>query len=105
MHAKTPLHLNLHHAIEHQLLIRFRYNAQDTWRVVEPFCLGQTSAGNLGLRAYQVDGPNESELGWKMFDLNKASDLLVLSKEFSSEERGDYHIGDKHMKTIYRQVY
>ena len=105
MHAKTPLHLNLQHAIEHHLLLAFRYDGQTEWRTVEPFCLGLTLAGNWGLRAYQVEGPQDSETTWKMFDLNKAAELRVLSQTFDPQERGTYHIGDKHMKTIFRQVY
>jgi hypothetical protein len=102
---RTPLHLNLHHAIENHLVVEFNYEGQGIRRV-EPFCLGITLAGNLGLRAFQTEGHSHTQIpDWKMFDLSKATDLKVLSDSFDPSQRGAYHVGDKHMKTIFRQVY
>ncbi|MCH2045045.1 MAG: hypothetical protein MK212_13085 [Saprospiraceae bacterium] len=101
----NPLHLNIHHAIQNRLLLEFNYADEGT-RVVEPFCFGLTRAGNLGLRAYQLGGyTNTSKPDWKLFDLAKAKDIKVLAKKFEPSVRTDYSVGDKHMKTIYIQVY
>ena len=102
---RSPLHLNLHHAIEHHLLVEFEYEGLGLRRV-QPFCLGLTLSGKLGLRAYQIAGESKTKIPqWKMFDLGKASKLRVLSESFDPQSQENYHIGDKHMKTIFRQVY
>lgn len=99
------IHLNLHHAVQHRLLIEFNY-ADEGIRIVEPYCLGQTLAGNIGLRAFQIDGHSNSNSNqWKMFDLAKAKDIKILAKHFNPHARDEYNIGDKHMKTISIQVY
>jgi|GEM_PF-3431109 len=105
MKSNSALHLNLHHAISQQLLVAFRYNDQDDWRVVEPFCLGLSSANNWSLRAFQRSGPSGSKTDWKLFNLDKAQDLRVLSQQFTADLRKKYRIGDKHMQTIFRQLY
>ena len=89
-------------AIKNKQLLQFYYNGGT--RVVEPHCYGTTTAGNEGLRAYQVSGYSESgNLGWKMFDLGHASSILVLDESFSSSRPG-YKRGDKGMSQIYCEL-
>ncbi|MCT8338573.1 WYL domain-containing protein [Flavobacteriaceae bacterium TK19130] len=89
-------------AIRNQNLIEFNYDGGS--RTVEPHCYGITTAGNEGLRAYQVDGYSSSgRMGWKMFDLGKASSINVLAETFESPRPG-YKKGDRGMDHIYQEV-
>lgn len=85
-------------AINSQNVIEFDYDGE--LRVVEPHCLGITTAGNLTLRAYQVDGYSSSgKLGWKLYNLDKADDLKVLDDVFE-ESRSGYNANDSAMTEI-----
>lgn len=89
-------------AISNQNLIEFDYDGGK--RTVEPHCYGITSAGNEGLRAFQVDGYSSSgKMGWKMFDMDKASSLNVLDDTFDNPRPG-YKKGDKGMSRISAQL-
>ncbi|MCX6155254.1 MAG: hypothetical protein NT007_13955 [Candidatus Kapabacteria bacterium] len=89
-------------AINNYQLLSFYYNSGS--RIVEPHCYGITTAGNPGLRAFQVSGFSESgSLGWKMFDVSKASSIIALDKTFSVPRAG-YKRNDKGMKSIYKQL-
>lgn len=89
-------------AIRNKQVIQFFYNGGT--RVVEPHCHGVTTAGNEGLRAYQISGYSESgKMGWKMFDLNHASSIIILDDTFSSPRPG-YNRDDKGMSQIYCQL-
>ena len=88
-------------AIENQNVIEFNYDGE--LRVVEPHCYGKTTAGNEGLRAFQIDGFSSSgKMGWKMYDLRKADDIEVSNDTFNT--RSDYKSGDKGMSEIYTEV-
>lgn len=88
-------------AIENQNVIEFNYDGE--LRVVEPYCYGKTTAGNEGLRAYQIDGFSSSgKMGWKMYDLGKADDIEVSDEPFST--KNDYKRGDKGMSEIYAEI-
>lgn len=88
-------------AIESQNVVEFYYEGE--LRIVEPHCYGKTSAGNEGLRAYQVGGYSSSgKMGWKMYDLGKADDITVTEETF--EVRSEYKRGDKGMSVIYAEI-
>lgn len=88
-------------AIENQNVIEFYYEGE--LRVVEPHCYCETTAGNEGLRAYQIDGYSSSgTMGWKMYDLGKANDFVVTEDTF--EVRNGYKRGDKGMSEIYAEI-
>lgn len=88
-------------AIENQNVIEFYYEGK--LRVVEPHCYGETTAGNHGLRAFQVDGYSSSDkMGWKMYDLGKAEDIETTEDTF--EVRSDYKRGDRGMSEIYAEI-
>ena len=89
-------------AIRNMKLIEFYYNGGN--RIIEPHCHGVTTAGNQGLRAYQVEGFSESgKMGWKMFDLANASNIQVLDETFSGPRDG-YKKGDRGMSNIYCEL-
>ena len=88
-------------AIANRQKIQFYYDGGN--RIVEPHCHGITTKGNPGLRAYQTDGYSSSgSMGWKMFDLSKASSITILTATFSL--RGDYKKGDKGMSRIFCEI-
>ena len=85
-------------AINSLNIIEFDYDGE--LRVVEPHCLGITTAGNLALRAYQIDGYSSSgNLGWKLYSLDKADNLNVLNEMFE-EARSGYNSNDSAMTEI-----
>lgn len=89
-------------AIENQNIIEFYYEGE--LRVVEPHCYGLTTAGNEGLRAFQVDGFSSSgKFGWKMYDLGKAEDIEITNDSFNNPRTG-YKRGDKGMDEIYAEL-
>jgi hypothetical protein len=88
-------------AIENKQMIEFFYDGGK--RVVEPHCHGTTTKGNSGLRGYQVSGHSTSgKMGWKMFDLSKASSITILTTTFVT--RIDYKRGDKGMLRIFGEI-
>jgi hypothetical protein len=85
-------------AIEKKLLLSFTY--EGLFRIVEPHCYGISTKGSHCLRAFQVDGESSSgNLGWKLYDISKASNILLLEHAFPSIRDG-YKKGDKQMTTI-----
>jgi hypothetical protein len=89
-------------AIGNMNLIEFYYNGGI--RTVEPHCLGVTTAGNQGLRAYQTSGYSESgKMGWKMFDLSNARNISIVNETFDGPRTG-YKKGDKGMTQIYCEL-
>jgi hypothetical protein len=89
-------------AIENLIVIEFHYEGE--LRVVEPHCYGQTTAGNEGLRAFQVDGYSSSgKFGWKMYDLGKAENINVTDQSFVGPRPG-YSSGDKGMSKIFIEL-
>lgn len=99
------MHSMIHYAIQNHLLMEFNYNNEGV-RVVEPYCLGLTTADHVALRAYQLRGYTTSIVPeWKLFDLSKVSEVKILAESFDHTSREGYQVGDKAMKTIYMQVY
>jgi len=93
---------NIVDAIENQNVLEFYYEGE--LRVVEPHCYGLTTAGNEGLRAYQIGGYSSSgKLGWKMYSLDKANRITNTDDEFDGPRPG-YQSGDKGMSRIYAEL-
>jgi len=85
-------------AIKNKQVIEFYYDGGP--RTVEPHCFGTTTAGNPGLRGYQTAGYSSSgSLGWKMFDMSKASGIKTSGNTFSGPRPG-YKRGDRGMSSI-----
>lgn len=93
---------NIVDAIENQNVLEFYYEGE--LRVVEPHCYGLTTAGNEGLRVYQIGGYSSSgKLGWKMYSLDKANRITNTNDEFDGPRPG-YQSGDKGMSRIYAEL-
>ncbi|MGY5846815.1 hypothetical protein ACW6QP_05300 [Salegentibacter sp. HM20] len=88
-------------AIENREILEFYYDGE--LRVVEPHCYGETTAGNEGLRAYQVDGYSSSgRMGWKLYNLSNARNIQSTEENFNV--RHDYKKGDSGMSSIYAEI-
>ena len=66
-------------------------------RVVDPYLIGTTTAGNETLRAYQVEGYSERGglPAWRMFTLKKISAVKILDTSFMI--RPEYNPNDQAM--------
>ncbi|MBL8589398.1 MAG: hypothetical protein JNK46_12775 [Methylobacteriaceae bacterium] len=68
-------------------------------RLIEPHCIGRSSAGEFLLRAFQVSGDSASgeHENWKLFRLDKAR-MMQLTNDHFAGARPEYNPNDKHMK-------
>ena len=66
-------------------------------RIVDPYLIGITTAGNETLRAYQVRGYSERGglPAWRIFTLKKISGVEILNTSFTI--RPDYNPNDQAM--------
>ena len=90
-------------AIENRRVVTFTYDGHH--RVVEPFLLGVTTAGNPSLRGYQTGGTSKHGLvpGWHLFSLSKIESIAVTQCGVA-DERELYNPTDKAMLRIYARV-
>ena len=90
-------------AINSHLKLTFDYNGGH--RLVEPYCFGVSTADNLVLRAYQIDGYSKSgkSSGWKMFCIDKIDGLRLKQEQFH-RIRPDYNPDDPAMIEIIAAV-
>ena len=70
-------------AIQSKQMIQFNY--EDSTRVAEPYCYGQSKGGNEFLRAFQVKGHSKSgkSAGWKLFRASKMENIIVTEEYFA----------------------
>ena len=97
------VNLNIKHAIKNRLLLEFDYEGKGA-RIVEPYGYGVTRGGLLGLKAFQIEGHSDSGFTWKLFDLDKATNIKVLCRGFDPVVRSDYKRPDKDMKITYFEI-
>ena len=90
-------------AITNRRVVSFNYDGLR--REVEPFLLGETTAGNLALRGYQTGGSSRSGRvpGWHLFSLSKIDSITVEQFEFEGA-RPFYNPSDTAMRRIYARV-
>lgn len=100
MHNYTTI---IGEAISKMKRIEFQYDGGQ--RIVEPHCLGVTTAGNPALRGYQISGFSVSGAvpDWHMFVLSKISNLKILNESFHSPRPG-YRRGDRGMDSIFAEL-
>ncbi|AEM78240.1 hypothetical protein [Thermoanaerobacter wiegelii] len=86
-------------AIKNREVIQFYY--EGGIRIVEPFCYGESTKGNLVLRGYQVDGYSSSgnPIGWKLFIVDNMHNISLTGRKFSGL-RPDYNPNDRGMVRI-----
>ncbi|WP_407047977.1 hypothetical protein [Methyloraptor flagellatus] len=74
-------------------------------RVVEVHTVGTTTAGNEGMRVWQVRGGSQSgeTAGWKMLRFDEAGPMNILD-EASEAPREGYKKGDKGFNVIVFEI-
>ena len=70
-------------AIQSRKMIQFNY--EDSTRVAEPYCYGESKMGNEVLRAFQVKGGSKSgnPVGWKLFNASKMKNVGFTDEYFA----------------------
>lgn len=76
-------------------------------RRIEPVCVGYSKAGNLVLRAWDLDGASHTDTtgeqplpGWRLFRLDKIFTYKSTSDKFSQVRPNYNPNGDKSMKKV-----
>ena len=92
----------LRFAVTNKHLVKLSYSG--SFRVVEPHDYG-VQKGVVRLLAYQQQnlGPKKSERGWRLFDVAKIEDLIVLDTVFIGS-RGAAHRNHHAWDTVYARV-
>jgi hypothetical protein len=107
-------------SINDKKLINIYYDDDRTglkgWRRVEPFCVGKNTYGNDCLRAWQqhgvsatyppgkTDDPLTHVPGWRMFRIDKITNINVTGNDTFNSPRPKYNPQDKDMVEIYAAV-
>jgi hypothetical protein len=103
---------DLQKAIKNLDVITITYDGDEPggkgYRTVYPVCLGRSKAGNMVLRAYDIEGASHrASLGlkplpsWRMFRVDKTFTFTRTGEKFS-ELPADYNPnGDKSMTQVY----
>lgn len=86
-------------AIKNRQVIQFYYDGGT--RIVEPFCFGENSKGNLVLRGFQIGGYSSSgqSEAWKLFKVSDMSNISLEGHNFN-QIRPFYNPNDKGMIRI-----
>lgn len=87
-------------AIRTMRLVRFRYQTDDTPRVVEPYLVGESVAGHEVLFAWYL--PTEAGKkapGWRTYLLDDLRTLEVLDVTFS-QPRDGFNLNDRNIVSI-----
>ncbi len=84
-------------AISSKKALRFLYD--DSIRIVEPYCFGESTTGADVLRAYMIRGHSSSGIpkGWRLFDVSKITNLTILEDESFDGKRKGYNPNDSAM--------
>lgn len=105
-------------AIENGMMVKFFYNSPTTvkgWRIVEPFAIGTSKAGNPILRAYDIGKAGNNRNNWRMYNLNyiekltihnfqdkKTKQVTPIKSNFNIRQGTNFQ-GDKSMKSVDKQ--
>lgn len=90
-------------AIDERVTLSFVYD--DMARIVEPHAVGFNPKDELILRGYQVDGDSATNpRAWKLFKVDKISDLMAASSQPFAGPREGYKAGDKAMARILAEL-
>lgn len=90
-------------AIEKKMCLELNYDGYA--RIVEVHAVGESSAGHMVMRVWQVQGGSSSNerQGWKMLRLDDARSLAI-SAISSDAPRDGYKRGDRQMRRIFAEV-
>ena len=98
-------------SIKNRNLVTVYYNGDDNGgkglRVIEPYCLGVSKAGNKVLRAWEVEGASHTSAtgeqplpGWRLFRLDRMGNYSLDPRENFNTPKPQYNPNDKGMKSI-----
>lgn len=99
-------------AIKNKNIIVIHYDGDEEQgkgkRTIEPVCIGVTTKGNLGVRAWVVEGVSYSAAiglyrlpGWRMFLIDKMTGVVRSTRRFDKLRPGYNTTGDKGFSKIY----
>lgn len=94
-------------SIKNRHVVYFYYEGDDQiakgYRWVEPVCFGYNSHGKELVRAFQLrENPSKSHHKpmWRLFRVDKISDISQSLKRFNKPRRGYNKLGDKTMSKV-----
>lgn len=86
-------------AIDNKEQVKIKYDKDSSFRVIEPYVLGENSKKEIMLRAFDT-----SKNDWRLFKVSKISEIQSTNKKFAGLRAG-YNSGrDSAMKKILRRV-
>ena len=90
-------------SIRERKLLSIYYEGE--YRRIEPHVYGESVAGNVLIRAYQIEGFSRSGEShfWKLFDQDKITFINLLDERFPGP-RDDYKRDDPAIAKIYCQL-
>jgi len=90
-------------AIEERKLLSIYYDGD--YRRIEPHAYGESEAGKVLVRAYQVEGFSKSgeNYFWKLFDQDKITFINLLDERFPGP-RKEYTAADPAIAKMYCQL-
>jgi hypothetical protein len=90
-------------AIEKGVCLQLQYDGFSC--LVEVHAIGESSAGHVVMRVWQVEGGSSSNerVGWKMLRIDEAHSVS-LSEMRSDAPRVGYKRGDRQLRGIFAQI-
>lgn len=97
----------LRRAIRNQKIVTFLYKSGGV-RVVEPYVLGTSFAGNKVIRGYQLAGDSSSgsgKVGWRLFLTKYMNNVDIAKEGFSGARPGLNLTGDAGLRSVEMHTY
>jgi predicted DNA-binding transcriptional regulator YafY len=102
---------DLQDSIKKKIVMTIYYDGDEPggkgYRRIEPVCLGYSKAGNLVLRAWDLDGASHTDTigeqplpGWRLFRADKILTYQPTTDNFSEVRDGFNQTGDKSMTNV-----
>lgn len=103
MHSSVSIPDILMKGLYERRCISLRYDG--FVRVVEPYTIGVSRAGNPVVRVWQVSGGSHSgrSSGWRLLEIYKISNASVIDATFQPTRLG-YNPNDKDMLQVYHTI-
>lgn len=86
-------------AMHQRQLLKIKYGTDSSFRVIEPYMLGENTKKEAILRAFDL-----SKNDWRLFLLSKISQIQVLETHFKGFRSGFNSGSDKAIKKILRSL-
>jgi predicted DNA-binding transcriptional regulator YafY len=102
---------DLQDSIKKKIVMTIYYDGDEPggkgYRRIEPVCLGYSKAGNLVLRAWDLDGASHTDTigeqplpGWRLFRADKILTYQPTTDNFTEVRDGFNRTGDKSMTNV-----